>query len=78
MVAAGDPNPYQLCSALVDLCRHYGYPLYAYLRRRGYQAEEAQDLTQEFFFRILEGKCLDRADLGGVRAARLQSPIPPQ
>jgi RNA polymerase sigma-70 factor (ECF subfamily) len=36
--------------------------LYAYLRRRGYLADEAQDLTQEFFVRLLEGRYLDRAD----------------
>jgi DNA-directed RNA polymerase specialized sigma24 family protein len=35
--------------------------LYAYLRRRGYPADQAQDLTQEFFIRVLEGRYLDRA-----------------
>jgi RNA polymerase sigma-70 factor (ECF subfamily) len=35
--------------------------LYAYLRRRGYAADQAQDLTQEFFVRVLEGRYLDRA-----------------
>jgi RNA polymerase sigma factor (sigma-70 family) len=37
-------------------------PLYAYVRRRGYSAEQAQDLTQEFFVRVLDGRYLDRAD----------------
>jgi RNA polymerase sigma factor (sigma-70 family) len=36
--------------------------LYAYLRRRGYPSRQAQDLTQEFFIRVLEGRYLDRAD----------------
>jgi RNA polymerase sigma factor (sigma-70 family) len=36
--------------------------LYASLRRRGYPADQAQDLTQEFFMRVLEGRYLDRAD----------------
>jgi RNA polymerase sigma-70 factor (ECF subfamily) len=36
--------------------------LYAYLRRRGYPADRAQDLTQDFFVRVLEGRYLDRAD----------------
>jgi RNA polymerase sigma-70 factor (ECF subfamily) len=36
--------------------------LYAYLRRRGYPADQAQDLTQEFFVQLLEGRYLDRAD----------------
>ena len=44
------------------LCEHYWYPVYAYVRRRGHLNEEAQDLTQDFFIRILEGRYLDRAD----------------
>jgi len=47
---------------LVSLCENYWYPLYAYLRRRGYAPDQAQDLTQEFFIRVLEGRYLDRAD----------------
>jgi RNA polymerase sigma-70 factor (ECF subfamily) len=39
--------------AMAELCRTYWYPLYAYLRRRGYEAHEAEDLTQEFFARLL-------------------------
>ena len=62
VVAAGDPQRKEARSALVSLCEGYWYPLYAYLRRRGYPADQAQDLTQEFFIRILEGRYLDRAD----------------
>src|ERR1700747_2601897 len=62
VVDAGDPHRKEARAALVDLCENYWYPLYAYLRRRGYQADEAQDLTQEFFIRVLEGRYLDRAD----------------
>jgi RNA polymerase sigma factor (sigma-70 family) len=40
--------------ALAQLCRTYWYPLYAYIRRRGHQPHDAQDLTQEFFARLLE------------------------
>jgi DNA-directed RNA polymerase specialized sigma24 family protein len=61
-VAAGDPNRKEARSALVSLCENYWYPLYAYLRRRGYPTDQAQDLTQEFFMRVLEGRYLDRAD----------------
>src|SRR5713226_5300389 len=62
VVAAGDPHRKKARSALVSLCENYWYPLYAYLRRRGYPADQAQDLTQEFFIRALEGWYLDRAD----------------
>jgi hypothetical protein len=41
-------------AALEKLCRAYWYPLYAYVRRRGHGPHDAQDLTQEFFARLLE------------------------
>jgi RNA polymerase sigma factor (sigma-70 family) len=40
--------------ALEELCRTYWYPLYAFVRSRGYSAVDAQDLTQAFFARIIE------------------------
>jgi RNA polymerase sigma factor (sigma-70 family) len=67
VVAAGDPQCKEARSALVSLCENYWYPLYAYLRRRGYSADQAQDLTQEFFMRVLEGRYLERADPGKGR-----------
>jgi RNA polymerase sigma-70 factor (ECF subfamily) len=62
VVAAGDPHGRETRSALAALCENYWYPLYAYLRRCGYPADQAQDLTQEFFIRVLEGRYLDRAN----------------
>ena len=49
-------------AALARLCQAYWYPLYAYVRRRGYEAHDAQDLTQEFFARLLEQNWLAQAD----------------
>ena len=40
--------------ALGELCRAYWYPLYAFVRSRGYSATDAQDLTQAFFAQIIE------------------------
>lgn len=40
--------------ALGQLCRTYWYPLYAFVRSRGYSASDAQDLTQSFFAKIIE------------------------
>src|SRR3984893_10661386 len=48
-------------TALADLCRLYWYPLYAYVRRRGYTPEDAQDLTQGFFLSLLDRKALRHA-----------------
>jgi len=75
VVAAGDPHRTEARSALVSLCEGYWYPLYAYVRRRGYPADQAQDLTQEFFVRVLNGRYLDRADpeKGRFRAFMLTS-----
>ena len=48
--------------ALATLCGLYWYPLYSYLRRRGHNAEDAQDLTQGFFARLLEKHALQVVD----------------
>jgi RNA polymerase sigma-70 factor (ECF subfamily) len=50
--------------ALAGLCSLYWYPLYAYVRRRGHGADEAHDLTQEFFARLLEKDFLAGVDRG--------------
>lgn len=61
LLAAEAESP-DAVKALEHLCRNYWYPLYAHVRRRGHAAEDAQDLTQEFFARILEKKYLKLAD----------------
>jgi DNA-directed RNA polymerase specialized sigma24 family protein len=53
MAAGQEPSP-QCSEALNKLCRTYWYPLYAYARRKGHGPEDAQDLTQEFFARLLK------------------------
>jgi RNA polymerase sigma factor (sigma-70 family) len=52
---------------LETLCRAYWYPLYVYVRSSGRGPDEARDLTQEFFARLLEKKWLREADPGRGR-----------
>lgn len=56
--------------ALEQLCRTYWYPLYAYVRRQGHSREDAEDLTQGFFARLLEKNFLEgiTTDKGRFRA----------
>lgn len=49
-------------AALEHLCRIYWYPIYHFVRRQGYAVHDAQDLTQEFFARLLEKHWIARAD----------------
>ena len=67
VLAAGDEVSAGATEALEQLCRAYWYPLYAYIRRQGRSPEDAQDLTQEFFARLLKRKCLKLADPGRGR-----------
>ena len=53
VLTAGDPKHPGAATALDHLCRTYWYPIYAYVRRKGSSAAEAEDLTQEFFSRLL-------------------------
>jgi len=62
VLLAGDPNAHLARESLAELCGAYWYPLYAYVRRRGYGPEQAQDLTQDFFARALEKGLLGEAD----------------
>jgi RNA polymerase sigma factor (sigma-70 family) len=63
MVAAAQTGePAQVDIALESLCCTYWWPLYAFVRRRGYEAHDAQDLTQEFFTRLLSAGFLRGVD----------------
>jgi len=53
VLAAGRRHTPQADAALEVLCRTYWFPLYAYVRRRGHTKEDAEDLTQAFFARLL-------------------------
>jgi DNA-directed RNA polymerase specialized sigma24 family protein len=48
--------------ALNKLCSAYWYPIYCYVRRRGYPPDDAQDLVQGFFARLLKKKLFNQAD----------------
>jgi len=62
VLSARDPGAPQSSEALEKLCRAYWYPLYAYVRRTGQSKENAEDLTQAFFARLLEKQFLAAAE----------------
>jgi RNA polymerase sigma-70 factor (ECF subfamily) len=61
VLAAGHDSSPGAQEALEKLCSAYRYPLYAYVRRQGHSPDDAQDLTQAFFARLLEKKSLRHA-----------------
>jgi RNA polymerase sigma factor (sigma-70 family) len=70
VLRAGRGDTIHAREALEKLCRTYWYPIYACVRRRGHSPEDAQDLTQNFFLRLLERQSLANAnpDLGRFRS----------
>jgi RNA polymerase sigma-70 factor (ECF subfamily) len=62
VLAAIQPDSPDAAAALETICRAYWHPLYAYVRHCGQSPADAQDLTQEFFRRLLEKRWLDNAD----------------
>lgn len=70
VLAAGRKHTAQSDAALEELCKTYWFPLYAYVRRRGHSKEDAEDLTQAFFARMLEKNYLEglSAERGRFRA----------
>jgi DNA-directed RNA polymerase specialized sigma24 family protein len=61
--------------ALTELCQVYWRPIFAFICRRGYSVTDAQDLTQDFFLALIEGKLLRRAnpERGRFRALLLKA-----
>jgi RNA polymerase sigma factor (sigma-70 family) len=62
VLSARDKDSPRSAEALEKLCRAYWFPLYAYVRRVGHSAPDAEDLTQEFFARLLAKDYLRTAD----------------
>lgn len=62
VLAAGKSSSPNQKQALETLCQGYWFPLYAYLRQRGYDSHQAEDYTQAFFARILDKHDLQTAD----------------
>lgn len=67
ILAASHSDPVQQAAALEQLCRTYWYPVYSYIRRRGNGPENAEDLAQEFFARLLEKQWLEGVERNGSR-----------
>ena len=75
LVLAAGGNDSAARRALAALCESYWYPLYAYVRRRGIDAEDARDLTQGFLTSLLERRDFStlRRERGRFRAFLLAS-----
>lgn len=73
LAAAGSSS--EARTALQRLCEVYWYPLYAFVRRRGFSPEEAQDVTQAYFAALMEDNVLAGLDAakGRFRAFLLAS-----
>lgn len=65
----------EISAALEELCRIYWRPVFFFIARRGYSPEDAEDLTQDFFLRIVKGDWLQKADpnRGRFRSLLLKS-----
>lgn len=62
VLGAANEEPTDAKKALETLCRAYWYPIYVYVRRKGHGADEAEDLTQQFFAQLIEKGHLRQAD----------------
>jgi RNA polymerase sigma-70 factor (ECF subfamily) len=75
VVRAGESGSPEAEAAMERLCRTYWYPLYVFVRRKGYSHEDASDLTQAYFASFLEKRFLKSVDanLGKFRTFLLTS-----
>ena len=66
---------HETSAALAELCRTYWRPIFAFICRRGYSTQDAEDLTQDFFVMVLKGDWLQNADptRGRFRSLLLKS-----
>ena len=73
--AARAKNEPDSAAALASLCEAYWYPLYFFVRRLGHNAEDARDLTQGYFLKLMERDYLDtvREEAGKFRSFLLAS-----
>jgi hypothetical protein len=76
VVRAADSRSPEAASAMERLCQTYWYPLYAFVRRKGYDHEAASDLTQGFFARFLEKRYLRSVDSSLGKVPLLSADIP--
>jgi RNA polymerase sigma-70 factor (ECF subfamily) len=67
VLAARGPNTGPSADALASLCEIYWAPVYGFIRRQGHNTDEARDLTQEFFAKVLEKDYFSAADPGRGR-----------
>lgn len=75
MLAAGDAASDRAFEALEKLCTRYWFPIYAFIRRNGHDAHQAEDLAQSFFQFVIERQMLHRAqrEKGRFRSFMLAS-----
>ena len=71
VLTAGDPSAPEARAALDELCAAYWYPIYAFIRRRGSDADAAADLTQGFFTLMIDRGMLSAADPSRGRFLRV-------
>jgi RNA polymerase sigma factor (sigma-70 family) len=62
VLTAGSRDTARSAAALEKLCRQYWPPIYAFVRRRGADRHEAEDLTQAFFAHLLDKECFSKVD----------------